>query len=279
MNNWASSVTFAQAPARATKLALVFALLTLVIAGCGPTPLPEPDTVNRVGVVLLSQADGAALPTGQAAFVRLTEPRSSDLLDNVLSGDVGTCVVAGQAAASAGPVAGTFGGTRLSVPSIALASNGSPFARLRQVEHGTFVLEEAGGPLPSTGLTLSVPAGGAFPAFNNVAVATGEPPELASGFDPNAIEVATEFRWTAGAAGAALLLIGSGNGVTFSCLADDAAGAFSFPEETRDALTAAGFSSGGLETLGRLSTSSVTDGASARLVVGTLRLASLGVAR
>lgn len=276
MKNWAPSTTSARPKLRGATIALISLALALVIASCGPNPKPETDAISRVGVVLLSQVGDSAIPTGHGSFAQLTQERAKELMEQPLGAEVGTCTVMQLGSGVAGPIVNAPNVGRLSVPDLNLAANGVAYAQLQQAESGSFTLVGATAPLPSSGLTVSLPASSTFPAFNNMAVATGEAPILEAGFDPDAIDTTTEFRWVAGESGAAMLLIGSGNNVTFSCLADDAPGAFSFPEETRDALTSAGFVTGNLETLGRLSMSSATDGGSAQLLVGTLRLASLG---
>ena len=105
----------------------------------------------------------------------------------------------------------------------------------------------------------------------------GQAPAPADAFDTSAVTVGTEFAWNPGTVGAALLLVGASDdgSVAYSCLADDAAGTFRFPETTRDELTSAGYDSGNLATLARISATQARSG-SALLLVNTVRLTDLG---
>lgn len=261
---------------RLTALAVYSVALLVVIAGCGPSPKVEPDLVSKVGVVILAQTEGAAAPEGQATFVELTEARAKDLLEGSLSPAVGTCIVGALGAAATGAVAPAPGGARLNVANGALRVDGLPYGELRPTDAGAYGLVGATAPLPASGLTLTVPAGATYGGVDSLTVSTGSQPALAAGFDASTISLDTEFLWEAGSGAATLLLFGAGSGVTFSCFADDAAGSFEFPEATRGELSAAGFTTGELNLLGRLTTTTATVGDSDLLLVGALRISTLG---
>lgn len=269
----------AQPYRRIAALAVYSAALLVVIAGCGPRPKAEAGLVSKVGIVILAQTEGAAVPTGEAAFVELAEARTKGLMESSLSPAVGTCTVGDAAVAFTGTAATAPGGARLNVANGVLSVDGLVYGELQPTHTGAYRLAGATEPLPVAGLTLTVPAGTTFAGVDSLAVPTGSQPELAAGFDASAIGLDTEFHWQAGAETATLVLIGTGSGVTFSCFADDAAGSFAFPEETRTELSAAGFTTGELNLLGRLTTSTTTVGDSDLLLVGALRITSVGGAR
>lgn len=254
--------------------AAALALLALTLVGCRPQQQPDPASVDRVGLVLLSQATEVGAPAGQATFVELTTKRAEELMGSPFGAQVGTCDVSAAAAPTGGSVIGAPSGNRLLAGTIQLLTGATAYGSLERGPDGRYSLPAALAPLPTDGLSLQLAATGAFPAFNNVTVATGKTPTL-QGFDAANITVNTRFGWTPGGANSAIILVGSDGTVAFSCVADDSLGAFSFPEATRAELTNAGFGTGSLDTLGRLTTTQAR-ASSALLVVGALRLVNLG---
>lgn len=252
----------------------LLALLALTLVSCRPQPQPDPASVDRVGLVLLSQTGELGAPAGQATFVELTAKRVEELMSSPFGAQVGTCDVSTAAAPSGGSVIGAPSGNRLVAGDVLLRAGATDYGSLERGPDGRYSLPTTIAPLPTSGLTVQLAATGAFPAFNNVTVATGQTPTLL-GFDSANISVDTQFGWTPGTANSAIILVGSDGPVAFSCVADDSLGAFSFPEDTRAELTIAGFGTGSLDTLGRLTTTQAR-ASSALLVVGALRLVNLG---
>ncbi len=256
---------------------VTIACLTLLLASCRPQPQPEPQpgSVDRVGVVLLSQSQGLGAPSGQATFVKLTAARAEELMNSPFGVQVGSCVVSTTSAPAVGSVAPSASGNRLLAGSVELRSGGESYGLLERGQDGRYALLAATQPLPTSGLILNVHRTGAFPAFTNVAIDPGQTPELAAGFDATSVSVNTEFAWVPGTANSAIILVGSSGTAAFSCLVEDLPGTFSFPEATRAELTDAGFTGGSLDTIGRITTNQVRAD-SALLVVGALRLANVG---
>lgn len=253
--------------------ALAVACLVTVLASCKPQEQLEPGSVDRVGVVLLSQAPTGAV-TGQATFMALASARAEQWLAEPFGDQVGACRVATASAAAADPTAPTNGGNRLLAGDVTLLAGGNAYGALTRGADDRYHLEGGTTPLPAA-LTVRLAATGAFPAFAGVAVDTGSEPTVAPGFDASGVTVDTVFGWIPGVTRAAVVLVGSSNGVSYSCVADDALGTFAFPDETRQELTDAGFTTGRLDVLGRISTTQARSG-SALLMVNTLRLANTG---
>lgn len=258
-------------------VAITIACLTLLLASCKPQPQPDlqPGSVDRVGVLLLSQSAQLAAPSGQATFVELTAVRAEELMNNPFGTQVGSCEVSTAAAPAIGAVAPGVSGNRLLAGNVALKHDGGVYGSLERNLDGRYVLQGATQPLPTTGLSLDLQGNGAFPAFSNVSIDSGQTPELAAGFDASSVTVNTEFEWAPGTAGSAIILVGSSGAVTFSCLVDDLPGRFSFPSATRKELTDAGFGTGSLDTLGRITTHQER-AESALLLVGAVRLVNVG---
>jgi len=263
---------------RATRAAaIMLACLTLLLASCKPQPQPspQPGSVDRVGVVLLSQSARLGAPSGQATFVELTAARAEELLDSPFGAQVGSCDVSAATAPAAGPMTPGVTGNRLLAGNITLKLDGAAYGSLERGLGDRYALQGATHPLPTTGLTLDLQGNGAFPAFSNVSLDSGPAPELAAGFDASSVTVNTEFEWAPGTAGSMILLVGSSGTVAFSCLVDDQPGRFSFPSATRTELTDAGFTTGSLDTLGRIVTHQQR-AESALLLVGAVRLVNVG---
>ncbi|MBW7915539.1 MAG: hypothetical protein H3C53_02460 [Trueperaceae bacterium] len=260
---------------RGARLAAAAALacLATVLASCRPQDQLAPGSVDRVGVVLLTQAHAGAA-AGQATFVALGTARAERLLAEPFGEQLGTCRVASAAAPGTGPASPAAGGNRLLAGDPTLHVGGSTYASLTRDENDRYHLAGATGPLPAA-LTVDIAATGGFPAFAGVPVDTGSEPVVAPGFDANGVTVDTVFGWTPTTGKAAVLLVGSSGGVSYSCLADDSLGAFVFPDATRQELVDAGFATGTLDTLGRITTTQARSG-SALLMVNTLRLAYPG---
>lgn len=265
---------------RGAALFLGSALLALVTASCD-TDIDldmKPKMIERVGVVVLSQLGPEGQAFGQASFVALAAETEATALAHPFGTAVGTCVIGPQlAAASTSPASGPST-TRLSAGSIDLSVSGASFGTMTGSADGTYQLLGAAGPLPSEGLSLSLSASGSFPAFQNLSIDPSSAPTLAGTFDPTDVRLDSQFAWQPGEAGGAVVLIGHGDGVGFSCLADDALGAFAFPEEARDLLSEAGFISGSLNTVGRFKTVQAVNG-DAQLLLGTVQLANVGDGR
>ncbi len=264
--------------ARWRWLGIVSACLAILLAGCQNPAQPKPGTVDRVGLVLLNQTAAAGVPTGQASFVALSAARAEELMKNPFGTQVGTCVVSAAAAPASGAVGAGATGSRLNAGDLLFSTAAGAYGLLERDEDGRYSMRTTE-PLPESGLTLQLAGTGAFPAFSDVAVNTGPAPELAHGFDAGAVTAETEFGWTPGAANGAILLIGTGAGtggmVSYSCLAQDELGHFAFPEATRAELTAAGFTTGGLDTIVRISTTQARVG-TALLLVNSLRTTVVG---
>lgn len=252
------------------------AVLALLLAGCKPPQQADPTKVEKVGLVLLNAGVGTGDASGQASFVELTAARAEELMRSPFGSQVGTCTVSTSQAPEDGSVSAAPGGASLLAGDITLRVAGKVYGLLERGDDGRYTLR-ASDPLPAAGLSLKLAGTGAFPAFNDVAVSVGRTPELADGFDASAVTVGTEFAWNPGTPGAGLLLVGTSDdgAVAYSCLADDAAGKFRFPEDTREELTSAGYASGSLATLARISTTQARSG-SALLLVNTVRLTDLG---
>lgn len=257
----------------ARRSALGLACLALVMASCQPPERkPEPAAIDRVGLVLLSQGAGAA--AGQATFVKLPSARAEELFANPFGAQLGACQVSVGAPALTGAVTSAPSGDRLSAATVELRSSAGAFGKLERGADGRYALTGATEALPES-LTLRQAASGVFPAFPSVKVDTGAAPTLAPGFSAMDVTAETRFGWLPGAAGSAVVLVGSSGNVTFSCVADDALGAFRFPAETRAELTEAGFGTGTLDTIARIATTQARSG-SALLLVSSLRTTDLG---
>lgn len=262
-HRWKSFATRAVA-----RRGALVACLALVLASCQPPERkPEAAAIDRVGLVLLSQ--GASAAGGQATFVKLPTARAEELLANPFGAQLGTCQVAVGAAALPGAVTGAPSGDRLSAAAVELRTSAGAFGKLERGAEGRYSLTGATEALPES-LTLRQAASGVFPAFASVQVDTGAAPALAPGFAATAVSAETRFGWLPGKAGAAVVLVGSSGNVTFSCVADDALGAFSFPAETQAELAEAGFGTGTLDSIGRITTTKARSG-SALLLVSALR--------
>lgn len=266
-------------PGRARSAAVISACcLALLLASCQKQPQPTPGTVDRVGLVLLNQAAATGAPSGQASFVALTAARAEELMNNPFGTQVGTCVVSNAAAPRIGTVVAGAGGSRLNAGNLVLRTAAGSYGLLERDDDGRYTMH-ASEPLPEAGLSLRLAGTGAFPAFSGVAVNTGKAPQLAGGFDPAAVAADSEFGWTPGSANGAILLVGTGAGtggvVAYSCLARDDLGHFEFPEATRAELAAAGFTTGSLDTIARVSTTQAHSG-TALLLVNSLRTTYLG---
>ncbi len=263
---------------RARLAAVVGTCLALLLASCQNQPQPQPGTVDRVGLILLNQAAATGAPIGQASFVALTAARAEELMSSPFGTQVGTCVVSTATAPATGTVGTGAGGSRLNAGDILFSTGSGTYGLLEREDDGRYTMHTTE-PLPTTGLRLRLVGTGAFPAFTNVAINTGTAPELAPGFDPAAVTVDSEFGWTPGSAGSAVLLVGTGTGtagvVAYSCLAQDDLGHFEFPETARADLAAAGFTTGSLDTLARVSTTQARSG-TALLLVNSLRTTYLG---
>ena len=264
---------------RRATLASYGILLLAMIAGCGPGPKEDTDLIRKVGVVILSQADGTAQPEGQAAFVELADARARNLMASALSASVGTCMVGTPGNPASGSLVEAPSGARLSVANAVFTVDGRPYGQLQPTESGSYQLTGTTGPLPGAGLALTLPASTTFGGVESLSIPTGTAPLLAPGFDASAIRSDTEFRWQPGSSAATVLLMGSGAGVTFFCVAEDAAGTFAFPQTTRADLAEASFTTGQLAVVGRLTTTSAPVGDSNLLLIGALRLSNLGVDR
>lgn len=253
----------------------LLACLAAVLVSCDKQPAPaDPTTVDRVGIVLLSQTSEAGAPAGQATFVELGAARAQELMENPFGEQVGTCRVSVAGAASDGAIVPAPGGQRLNAGSVVLRADNAPYGTLVRGQDDRYGFQATPDPLPAS-MSLRVQGTRAFPGFGDVAVSTGAAPELSSAFDTGNVTASTQFAWTPGAAGAVVLLVGSDGDVTFACVADDAAGTFKFPEVARDELTGAGFDGGTLDVIGRITTTKARSG-SALLLVGALRLAYVG---
>lgn len=272
-----------------THPALLLLALTLAVAGCKPPPEEDPDPamVDRVGLVAISQAGDNELPTGQATFTALDAPHPASDLTGPFGAEFGSCQVDSLRSAPSDSVGSTdLNQTALNAGPIHLHSKNAAWGEIRQDANGTFTLD-ATGPLPAAPITLSLEPSGAFPGFNEIVVDSAKAPlvELSGTTQDGLITPATTFSWSPnGSRGAegltptqetALLLVGIGGETIFSCLIHDSPGTFSFPEETRAELEAAGFKNGTLVSVGRLSTTEERSG-SAVLLVGVLRLTSQG---
>lgn len=255
---------------------LATAVLALTLAACKPPVKADPTKVDKVGLVLLNAGTGAGRASGQAAFVELTAARAEELMASPFGAQIGTCSVSTSGAPSVGTPADAPRGASLLAGDMTLTVGAATYGLLERGDDGRYTLR-ATDPLPASDMKLKLAGTGAFPAFSDVVLKAGAAPELAGGFDPSAVTTATEFAWTPGAAGAALLLVGASadGAVAYSCLADDAAGTFRFPEATRDELTSAGYDSGNLATLARISATQARSG-SALLLVNTVWSTDLG---
>lgn len=251
------------------------ALLCLVAAlvACKPPESTPVGSIERIGVVLLSEAPSGAV-FGQATFTRLGSARPEALLAAPFGAQVGACRVTSAGGSAADPVIPGTNGNRLNAGNVTLRAGGAEYASMTRTDPGSYAFAGAAEPLPAR-LSIDLGATGAFPGFPNLGVAAGAAPELAGEVDLTAITADATFSWQPGEAGAAAILIGSDGGVSFRCLADDAAGTFTFPDATRLELEDAGFTTGTLTVFGRMTTTQATSG-SALLMINILRLANLG---
>lgn len=264
---------------RRVALAVYGVALLLVTAGCGPKPKEEADLLRNVGVVILSQVNGADTPTGQATFVELTEVRARNLMETALGADVGTCTVGSPDHSGTSSLAEAPGGARLSVADGVFTVDGQPYGQLRSTGSGAYELADTIAPLPPAGLMFTLPSSTTFGGVEALPVATSTALKFAPDFDATAVRTDTEFRWQPGSNGDAVLLMGTGATATFVCLVDDTPGTFAFPQETRNDLADAGFTTGQLTVVGRLATTSAAVGDSDLLLVGALQLTNLGAER
>lgn len=234
--------------------------------------------IDRVGLVLLSQVGPTGSPLGQAIFVELGSELTASTFDHPFGAAVGTCMVGLQRMAANALPAAVPSAKRLTAGSITISAGGAGFGTMTGPHDGTYELTDATGPLPNEGVTLSVSASESFPAFPSVSIHPATAPVLDAAFDPADVRLGSEFAWQPGEPGSAVLLMGHGDGVSFSCMADDSAGSFVFPEETKARLSSAGFVSGTLNTVGRMKTVQAVNGG-AHLLLGTVQLAVVGDGR
>ncbi len=251
------------------RWATLLTCLGAVLVACRPPEGSPAGFVDRIGVVLLSEAPSGKV-SGQATFTRLEAPRAAAQVAAPLGAQVGSCRVTGDVDPSAGPIAPGATGNRLNAGNATFRAGGTDYASLSRTDSGHYQFAGATEPLPAT-LSFDLAVSGAFPSFTDLSVATGTALRLADTVDPDAITTETEFAWDPGEAGSAVILIGSGGGTAFSCLADDATGTFAFPEATRQELAAAGFAGGKLDVVGRITSTQATSGSSL-LMINALRL-------
>ena len=238
--------------------------------------LERPDPSHAIGFVLFSEARDGTGPVVDASgtFVAREGELPAALVDLPDPGLDGTCDVIGAG--------GGGGATPIPDPTGTAVSAGTPltakaqdatYASLTSPSLGMYQLAAPpASALPVTGLTLDVPGGDDVPVFQDAPFPDTVPYVWSAGFDPDAVTTATTFTWESGDPKDLVLLIGGDGATVFSCLAADD-GSFAFDQATIDALDAAGFTAGAVQTAGRLAIEpTVQQGAA--LLLGVLRLTS-----
>lgn len=230
--------------------------------------------VQRVGFVLLSD-DGVSVGAS-GSFASRAEAFPIPVEDGAFGAVAASCAVITVGADPGGgdPVPSPSGTPADAGQPLTVTHGDATYLTLVSDGVGTYVLGPLPGPtppLPDTGLSLDVP-GGDVPAASGLGFAPTAALTFTAGFDP-AFTTGATFTWTAPASvenESVVLLVGHGSGIVVSCVVPDT-GTFAFPQETIDALTDAGFSSGTLVTAGRLSVRAHVSGFDATLL-GVLRL-------
>lgn len=229
--------------------------------------------------------------TGGAGFMELSTTLPSEVLSDPFATEVDTCSVWDYGdedpLGDFVPVPDRISFELLDAGNpLQIEANGEAYATLNQVEAGGTAVfaydlgeDEPATPLPS-GLTLTIPPGGEFPAFTDAAFPDVNPFTLTAPDAPGAsgaVGVDTTFSWSAAGGNADTAVVITVVSITdltsVTCFAPDN-GTFTFPAETQDEL-GSGFS-GSVTSAGRMGLSVHTQG-DAALFLSTTRSETYGL--
>lgn len=234
--------------------------------------------IRRVGFVLLTETgpSDARLVDASGTFVERDEPLSESFDEEPFGDTLGTCsVTTGAVGGDPAPAPDTSGTPIGAGSTLSIRDAATTYATLVADGIGSYVLDDsrpAPAAVPSSTLTLDVP-GDVFPSYLGASFVATPPLEFANGFDPGTLTADTAFAWQATDVDtSAVVLIGGDGDTVISCVVPDD-GDYAFDADTRDALDAAGYTTGSLQAAGRLSVAANRQ-ADAILVLGVLRLSS-----
>jgi len=238
--------------------------------------LERPDPSHAIGFVLFSETrvGSDAIVDASGTFVAREGELPATLVDLPDPGLDGACDVSGAGGgAGATPIPDPTGTAVGAGTPLTATAQDAAYATLTSPSLGMYLLAAPpASALPATGLTLDVPGSDDVPSFQDAPFPDTVPFAWTAGFDPDAVSTATTFTWEAGDPDDRVLLIGGDGATVFSCLAADD-GSFAFDQATVDALDAAGFTAGAVQTAGRLAVEPTVQ-QDAALLLGVLRLTS-----
>jgi hypothetical protein len=277
--------------------------IVLVLAACAPPHAGPPDNgvpaTSNVGIVFLSETDteDGTFVDGMGVFMEVVSDEiPADFLDAPFFGDrIGQCLIEGFDEPIPGDPFEDFEPGDWGLPftdyvrtldageTLTVEAEGETFVtftRLSGTENGDVMYwyflhddTDVDGLVP--GMTLTVPGGEigeGFPAFANVALPDVAAFELIAptpdGFGVVAVDETTEFTWEAsGEADTVVILqlVSDDFGLGVTCIADDADGEFTLPEETVTEL--GGAFDGYVESACRVAGTVDTEGDSSLLVM------------
>jgi len=233
--------------------------------------------IRQVGFVLLTETgpSDARVVDASGTFAQRDDPLETSFGTEPFGDSVGTCSVTSGDGGGGDPTpAPDTSGTPIGAGApLTVRDVAATYATLVADGVGSYVL--AGGApaaLPTSGLVLDVP-GDTFPSYSGTSFVATPALEFDAGFDPGTLTAATAFAWQGtGLDTSVVLLIGGDGDTVVSCVVRDD-GDYAFDAATRDALDAAGYTTGSLQAAGRLSVTASRQ-ADAVLLLGVLRLSS-----